>query len=44
MEVNNQANQINQVMHLMQSTMQVLSDYEKQFEDLLNADLNQTEI
>ena len=34
----------NQVIKFIQSTMQTLSEYEKQFQELFNKDLTQTEI
>ena len=36
--------QIKQVIKFIQSTMQTLSEYEKQFQELFNRDLTQTEI
>ena len=36
--------QIKQVIKFIQSTMQTLSEYEKQFQELFNTDLTQTKI
>ena len=36
--------QITQVIKFIQSTIQTLSQYEKQFQELFNTDLTQTEI
>ena len=39
-----QKDQRKQVINFIQSTMQTLSDYEKQFQELFNTDLTQMEI
>ena len=39
-----QKDQRKQVINFVQSTMQTLSDYEKQFQELFNTDLTQMEI